>query len=34
MKTIGWRREPKGPGRRAFHMFNDARGERVELLVL
>lgn len=31
MKTIGWKPEPKGPGR-AFHMFLDAGGERVELL--
>lgn len=31
MKTIGWKREPKGPGL-AFHMFVDAGGERVELL--
>lgn len=31
MKTIGWKREPKGPGL-AFHMFLDASGERVELL--
>lgn len=27
-----WRREPKGPGR-AFHMFKDAGGEQIELLV-
>ena len=32
MKSIGWRQEPKGPGQ-AFHMFKDAGGERVELLV-
>jgi hypothetical protein len=32
MKTIGWRREPKGPGNNAQHMFLDAGGERVELL--
>jgi hypothetical protein len=31
MKTIVWKPEPKGPGR-AFHMFLDAQGERVELL--
>src|SRR5580700_6788309 len=31
MKTIGWKCEPKGPGK-AFHMFLDAGGERVELL--
>ena len=31
-KTVKWRPEPKGPGR-AFHMFLDAGGERVELLV-
>lgn len=31
MKTIGWKPEPKGPGR-AFHTFLDAHGERVELL--
>lgn len=32
MKTIPWRREPKGPGRNAQQMFLDAGGERVELL--
>lgn len=32
MKTIAWKREPKGPGN-AVHMFmDDAAGERVELL--
>lgn len=31
MKTISWKREPKGPGI-AYHMFKDAGGERVELL--
>lgn len=31
MKTIDWKREPKGPGH-AMHMFTDAGGERVELL--
>jgi hypothetical protein len=31
MKTIGWKYEPKGPGR-AWHTFLDAGGERVELL--
>jgi hypothetical protein len=33
MKTIGWKREPKGPGPRAQHMFLDAHNERVEILV-
>lgn len=32
MKIIRWRREPKGPGYYAWHMFMDAGGERVELL--
>lgn len=31
MKPVGWRSEPKGPGR-AVHMFLDVAGERVELL--
>jgi|SRR6516225_5217689 hypothetical protein len=31
-KSIDWKREPKGPGNNAFHMFLDAGGERVELL--
>lgn len=31
MKTVKWKREPKGPGS-AFHMFLDAGGERIELL--
>jgi hypothetical protein len=31
-KAIPWRREPKGPGF-AEHVFTDAGGERVELLV-
>jgi hypothetical protein len=31
MKTIKWKREPKGPGF-AFHMFLDSGGERIELL--
>jgi hypothetical protein len=33
MKTVKWKREPKGPGYYALHMFLDAGGERVELLV-
>jgi hypothetical protein len=32
MRTAAWRREPRGPGA-AWHMFADAHGERVELLV-
>lgn len=31
MRTVSWRREPKGPGA-AWHMFTDAEGERVEIL--
>lgn len=31
MKTVAWKREPKGPGI-AYHMFMDAGGLRVELL--
>jgi hypothetical protein len=33
MKTINWKREPKGPGAAAEHLFLDAQGERVEILV-